>query len=132
MAALSPTFYDKDGELTDTTDADGRRTTYSYNADGDNTGETWLTSSGGALNVITYSYDADDELTGAADNYADTHHDLRLGRQRDLAVDVRARAPASPACCCRTPTIRITTRPASGTTCRARGSLLMRTTRVSA
>ena len=26
---------------TDTTDEDGRRTTYSYNADGDQTGETW-------------------------------------------------------------------------------------------
>ena len=34
--------YDTDGELTDTTDADGRRTTYSYDADGDQTGETWV------------------------------------------------------------------------------------------
>ena len=36
--------YDNDGELTDTTDADGRRTTYSYNDDGDQTGETWLST----------------------------------------------------------------------------------------
>ncbi len=33
-------------------------------------GETWVSSSGGALNLISYSYDADNELTGAADNYA--------------------------------------------------------------
>ena len=62
--------YDADGELTDTTDEDGRRTTYSYNADGDLTGETWVSSSGGALDVITYSYDADNELTGVTDKYA--------------------------------------------------------------
>jgi RHS repeat-associated protein len=62
--------YDADGELTDTTDADGRRTTYAYNSDGDLTGETWLYSSGGAINVITYSYDADNELTRAFDSYA--------------------------------------------------------------
>ncbi len=60
--------YDADSELTDTTDADGRRTTYSYNADGDQTGETWVGAS--PSEKITYTYDADNELTGAADSYA--------------------------------------------------------------
>ena len=60
--------YDADGELTDTTDADGRRTTYSYNADGDQTGETWVGAS--PSETITYTYDSDNELTGAADRYA--------------------------------------------------------------
>ena len=60
--------YDNDGELTDTTDADGRRTTYSYDADGDQTGETWVGAS--PSEKITYTYDADNELTGAADAYA--------------------------------------------------------------
>ena len=60
--------YDNDGELTDTTDADGRRTTFAYDAAGDQTGETWV----GALpsEKITYTYDADNELTGASDAYA--------------------------------------------------------------
>ena len=61
-------MYDNDGELTDTTDADGRRTTYSYDADGDQTGETWVGSS--PSEIITYTYDADNELTGADDSYA--------------------------------------------------------------
>ena len=54
--------------LTDTTDADGRRTTYSYDADGDQTGETWVGAS--PSEKVTYTYDADNELTGAADSYA--------------------------------------------------------------
>ena len=61
-------MYDNDGELTDTTDADGRRTTYSYDADGDQTGETWVGAS--PSEKITYTYDADNELTGATDAYA--------------------------------------------------------------
>ena len=54
--------------MTDTTDADGRRTTFSYNADGDQTGETWVVRS--PSKKITYTYDADNELTGAADSFA--------------------------------------------------------------
>jgi YD repeat-containing protein len=46
--------YDNDGELTDTTDADGRRTTFSYDADGDQTGETWVGAS--PSEKITYTY----------------------------------------------------------------------------
>ena len=60
--------YDNAGELTDTTDADGRRTTYSYDNDGDPTGETWVGAS--PSEKITYTYDADRELTGAVDSYA--------------------------------------------------------------
>ena len=46
--------YDNDRELTDTTDADSRRTTYSYDADGDQTGETWVGAS--PSEKITYTY----------------------------------------------------------------------------
>ena len=65
---VSATFvYDADGELVDTTDADGRRTTYSYDSLGDETGETWLNSSGGAIYTATLTYDSARELTGADD-----------------------------------------------------------------
>ena len=73
--------YDNDGELTDTTDDDGRRTTYSYNADGDQTGETWVGAS--PSEKITYTYDADNEMTGAADSLRDL--DLHLRRRRRAA-----------------------------------------------
>ena len=42
MARTVTYVYDADSELTDTTDQDGRRTTYSYNTDGDQTGESWV------------------------------------------------------------------------------------------
>ena len=44
--------------------------TYSYDSGGQETGETWLNSSGGTTNLITCTYDADNELTGSTDNYA--------------------------------------------------------------
>ncbi len=70
--------------MTDTTDADGRRTTYSYDADGDQTGETWV----GALPAekITYTYDADNEMTGAADSYATLT--FTYNNDGELATDV--------------------------------------------
>ena len=34
--------YNADDQLTDTTDRDGRRTTYSYDSGGRETGETWV------------------------------------------------------------------------------------------
>ena len=78
--------YDNDGELTDTTDEDGRRTTYSYNADGDQTGETWVGAS--PSEKITYTYDADNEMTGAADSFATLtftyNADGELADRRDL------------------------------------------------
>ena len=70
-AGHSATYvYNADDQLTDTTDRDGRRTTYSYDSGGRETGETWLSSSGGTTNLITYTYDADNELTNVTDNYA--------------------------------------------------------------
>ena len=38
----STTEYDADGEVTETTDADGRQITYSYDQLGRQTGESWL------------------------------------------------------------------------------------------
>jgi len=38
----STTQYDADGEATQTTDADGRVITYSYDSRGDQTGQSWL------------------------------------------------------------------------------------------
>jgi RHS repeat-associated protein len=68
-SGVSATFvYDADRELVDTTDADGRRTTYAYNALGNQTGETWVGAS--PSEKITYTYDSDSELTGAADSFA--------------------------------------------------------------
>ena len=67
-AATVTYVYDNDGELTDTTDADGRRTTLSYDANGNQTGETWVGAS--PAEKITYTYDADNELTGALDSFA--------------------------------------------------------------
>ena len=68
-SGVSATFvYDADGELVDTTDADGRRTTYSYDQLGDQTGETWVGAS--PSEKITYTYDSDKEMTGAADSFA--------------------------------------------------------------
>jgi YD repeat-containing protein len=55
--------YNYDDQLTDATDRDGRRRTYSYDSGGRVTGETWLDSSGGTTNLVSYGYDADSELT---------------------------------------------------------------------
>jgi hypothetical protein len=41
---------------------------YSYDADGDRTGETWVGASPSEL--ITYTFDADNELTGAKGAFA--------------------------------------------------------------
>jgi YD repeat-containing protein len=57
--------YDADGEVTETTDADGRQITYSYDKLGRQTGETWLNSSGVVIEQVTFTYDADGEMTGA-------------------------------------------------------------------
>jgi RHS repeat-associated protein len=57
----------QDDELVDTTDRDGRRTTYGYDADGRETGESWLSGTGTTLELITYSYDNVGRMTGATD-----------------------------------------------------------------
>ena len=51
--------------MTETTDADGRETTYSYDQMGDQTGETWLNGDDEAIYIATFTYDADGEMTGA-------------------------------------------------------------------
>ena len=61
----STTEYDADGEVIETTDADGRETTYSYDQMGDQTGETWLNGDDEAIYIATFTYDADGEMTGA-------------------------------------------------------------------
>jgi YD repeat-containing protein len=80
--------HNNDGELTDTTDEDGRRTTYSLNADGDQTGETWVGAS--PAEKITYTYDADNEMTGAADSFATLT--FTYNADGELATDVTSKA----------------------------------------
>src|SRR5262249_62298109 len=58
---------DADDKLTDTTDQNGRRTTYSYDNAGRNTGEGWLN---GSTYRATYTYDFAGQMTVAADPYA--------------------------------------------------------------
>ncbi len=64
---LATTAYDADSEVIGTTDANSRQVTYSYDLLGRQTGETWLTSSGGNLESITYTYDKAGEMTNAQD-----------------------------------------------------------------
>ena len=59
--------YDISNELTDQTDANGRRTTFAYDPDRELTAERWLTSSGGTVRTISYTYDNTGKLTGASD-----------------------------------------------------------------
>ncbi|MDR3635134.1 MAG: malectin domain-containing carbohydrate-binding protein [Isosphaeraceae bacterium] len=63
--------YDAAGEVVDQTDGDGRRTTFSYDGDGHQTGETWLTSSGGVLQTTTTSYNAVGQMTSIANPQTD-------------------------------------------------------------
>ena len=51
--------------MIETTDADGRQITYSYDQLGDQTGETWLNGDDARSTMATYTYDADGEMTGA-------------------------------------------------------------------
>ena len=55
------------GEVTSTTDADGRQITYSYDQLGRQTGESWLNSMGTSIYNATVTYDADGEMKTAAD-----------------------------------------------------------------
>ena len=49
LGHMATHVYNNAGQVTDQTDRDGRRTTFSYDSGGRETGETWLTSSGGTL-----------------------------------------------------------------------------------
>jgi YD repeat-containing protein len=57
--------YDADGEVIETTDADGRAVTYSYNKLGDQTGQSLLNAAGEATEITTFTYNSDGEMTGA-------------------------------------------------------------------
>ena len=58
--------YDAASNMTDTTDRNGRRTTYSYDiATTAQSGETWVSAS--PAEIVTYTYDADSRLTNVAD-----------------------------------------------------------------
>ena len=87
--------YDADSELTDTTDQDGRRTTYSYDKDGAQTGESWVNGSGTAIYIATYTYRrrSRDDRRDRSLRDLDVH--LRQGRPHADRCDLRARAPAS-------------------------------------
>ena len=69
-AGTATYVYDSDNELTDETDFDDRRVTFSYDNNGRETGETWFNASGGSTNLLTYTYDNVGDMTGAADSSA--------------------------------------------------------------
>ena len=53
---LTTYSYDLDGDVLSTTDPDDHTITYSYNADNEETGETWVNPSGGTpLDVFDYA-----------------------------------------------------------------------------
>ena len=75
MTEKSPTggvttyTYDLVGNVLSTTDPDDHTITYSYDADNEETGETWVNPSGGTpLDVFDYTYNADGELTAVSDD----------------------------------------------------------------
>ncbi len=70
--------YDLDGDVTSVTDPNSHTITYSYKADNEETGETWVNPGGGsALNLVTITYDADGATTQVQDantNYQYTYN----------------------------------------------------------
>jgi RHS repeat-associated protein len=81
--------YDSAMRVISKTDGLGRVTTYAYDADSREVGETWRVSSGGAItNILTFTYDGDGNLLSAA-NFAGTvsrsyDGDNRLASQTDV------------------------------------------------
>ncbi len=63
--------YDLDGNLTQSTDADGNVNAYSYNSRNQETGETSYNGDG-SVNTDTFSYDLDRNMLSAANTYAAT------------------------------------------------------------
>ena len=92
---VSSTEYDADGEVTETTDADGRQITYSYDQLGRQTGESWLNSMGTSIYNATFTYDADGEMKTAADANGDLDDGVRQRRPAGDDRDVRDQGPAS-------------------------------------
>ena len=68
--------YDLDGNLIDSTDADGRVTDYAYNSQDQETGETWYASAASTTptETLSFAYDARGEMTSASDAAAATQN----------------------------------------------------------
>ena len=70
--------YDLNGNVTSVIDPNSHQITYSYDADNEETGETWVNPCGGsALNLVTITYDADGDVTQIKDantNYQYTYN----------------------------------------------------------
>jgi YD repeat-containing protein len=70
--------YDLNGNVTSVIDPNSHQIAYSYDADGDETGETWVNPGGGSpLNIVTVTYDADGDVTKLQDantNYQYTYN----------------------------------------------------------
>jgi RHS repeat-associated protein len=62
------TTYDAVGDLTSQTDPLGRLITYSYDAVGNNIGQTWYNADSSVQNILTFTYDADYNQLTAANN----------------------------------------------------------------
>jgi RHS repeat-associated protein len=85
VGTATETFvYDKDDELTDQTNFDGRRTTFSYDSGGRKIGETWVGAS--PSEKITYTYDKDNELTGVTDAFATLTFSYDSGGRQTAAI----------------------------------------------
>jgi RHS repeat-associated protein len=59
--------YDADGEVITSVDNDGRQINYSYNSMGKEVAETWIGSTGTAIETIASTYNAAGELTSITD-----------------------------------------------------------------
>ena len=74
---------------------DDHTITYSYNADNEETGETWVNPSGGTpLDVFDYGYNADGELTSVSDDNSALPIHLQRRRRRDQPGGCRLARPA--------------------------------------
>ena len=85
--ATSRYFYDADGNLTTSIDADGRAITYAYDHLGQETGETWYDASGNVSGTVSYGYDLAGDMTSAA-NTADGSHVANYSYYYDTTGDV--------------------------------------------
>ena len=71
------------------TDPDDHTITYSYDADNEETGETWVNPSGGTpLDVFDYSYNADGELTAVSDDNSAYQYTYNADGEETSQADV--------------------------------------------
>ncbi|MGA2254531.1 MAG: RHS repeat domain-containing protein [Thermoguttaceae bacterium] len=93
--ATSSNQYDLDGNLTRSTDADGRVNTYSYDSMNLETGETWYASAAAASagvsdGMVSYSFDVEGNMLSAANTaYSDpvATYNYQYDRVGDVLVD---------------------------------------------